>query len=160
MLTKSVLLLFFYETEDGIGDLTVTGVQTCALPIYCSPFRVLRMTPSRPKAQPSWELGNRRSKRFWLSPLTKDTSIGLFCLIQPLPPFLLWKMTPNSPAIQPLSGLTKETLLRIVSSPMERLAHVRPPSLLERTVPRLPTAHPNLSFTKSMPKRCSSVPLF
>src|SRR2546430_7968205 len=26
-------LFFFFQAEDGIGDLTVTGVQTCALPI-------------------------------------------------------------------------------------------------------------------------------
>src|SRR5256886_7781584 len=26
---------FFFQAEDGIRDLTVTGVQTCALPIYC-----------------------------------------------------------------------------------------------------------------------------
>src|SRR5260370_7344425 len=25
---------FFFEEEDGIGDSSVTGVQTCALPIY------------------------------------------------------------------------------------------------------------------------------
>src|SRR5256886_8321853 len=29
----SVLLFFFFQAEDGIRDLTVTGVQTCALPI-------------------------------------------------------------------------------------------------------------------------------
>src|SRR5688572_32699750 len=28
-----VLLSFFFQAEDGIRDLTVTGVQTCALPI-------------------------------------------------------------------------------------------------------------------------------
>src|SRR5205085_9372232 len=27
---------FFFQAEDGIRDLTVTGVQTCALPIYVS----------------------------------------------------------------------------------------------------------------------------
>src|SRR3990167_6407996 len=27
-------ILFFFKAEDGIRDLTVTGVQTCALPIY------------------------------------------------------------------------------------------------------------------------------
>src|SRR5207248_6127603 len=27
-------LLFFFQAEDGIRDRTVTGVQTCALPIY------------------------------------------------------------------------------------------------------------------------------
>src|SRR5947209_11705060 len=30
----SVLLLFFFQAEDGIRDIGVTGVQTCALPIY------------------------------------------------------------------------------------------------------------------------------
>src|SRR5256886_11562245 len=28
-----VLYFFFFQAEDGIRDLTVTGVQTCALPI-------------------------------------------------------------------------------------------------------------------------------
>src|SRR2546427_2542543 len=28
------LYFFFFQAEDGIRDLTVTGVQTCALPIY------------------------------------------------------------------------------------------------------------------------------
>src|SRR2546427_3409256 len=28
-----VYLFFFFQAEDGIRDLTVTGVQTCALPI-------------------------------------------------------------------------------------------------------------------------------
>src|SRR5206468_9631591 len=28
------LLFFFFQAEDGIRDLIVTGVQTCALPIY------------------------------------------------------------------------------------------------------------------------------
>src|SRR5207245_6777394 len=27
-------LFFFFQAEDGIRDATVTGVQTCALPIY------------------------------------------------------------------------------------------------------------------------------
>src|SRR2546430_4609959 len=29
----SYLIFFFFQAEDGIRDLTVTGVQTCALPI-------------------------------------------------------------------------------------------------------------------------------
>src|SRR5205085_5563199 len=32
-------LLFFFQAEDGIRDLTVTGVQTCALPIFSMKFR-------------------------------------------------------------------------------------------------------------------------
>ena len=29
----AAMLVFFFQAEDGIRDLTVTGVQTCALPI-------------------------------------------------------------------------------------------------------------------------------
>src|SRR5438093_12341009 len=29
-------LIFFFQAEDGIRDWSVTGVQTCALPICCS----------------------------------------------------------------------------------------------------------------------------
>src|SRR6201988_5465793 len=29
-----ICFLFFFQAEDGIRDLIVTGVQTCALPIY------------------------------------------------------------------------------------------------------------------------------
>src|SRR5699024_12225288 len=28
---------FFFQAEDGIRDRNVTGVQTCALPIWCDP---------------------------------------------------------------------------------------------------------------------------
>src|SRR5256886_5405821 len=30
----AIIFFFFFQAEDGIRDLTVTGVQTCALPIY------------------------------------------------------------------------------------------------------------------------------
>src|SRR5207249_9387330 len=31
-------LIFFFQAEDGIRDLNVTGVQTCALPIWVKTF--------------------------------------------------------------------------------------------------------------------------
>src|SRR5260370_7366296 len=31
----SLVLFFFFQAEDGIRDSSVTGVQTCALPIFC-----------------------------------------------------------------------------------------------------------------------------
>src|SRR2546430_4341111 len=31
-----LFVVFFFQAEDGIRDLTVTGVQTCALPIFGS----------------------------------------------------------------------------------------------------------------------------
>src|SRR2546430_8698169 len=39
------VFFFFFQAEDGIRDLTVTGVQTCALPISRSPAAG---TPRRP----------------------------------------------------------------------------------------------------------------
>src|SRR2546430_4093429 len=36
---------FFFQAEDGIRDLTVTGVQTCALPILRDPRRAALAVP-------------------------------------------------------------------------------------------------------------------
>src|SRR2546429_2169704 len=33
----TVLFFFFFQAEDGIRDVAVTGVQTCALPIFVRP---------------------------------------------------------------------------------------------------------------------------
>src|SRR5256886_5700852 len=43
---------FFFQAEDGIRDLTVTGVQTCALPIFQSLRRgaLLDLTEQAPSA--------------------------------------------------------------------------------------------------------------
>src|SRR5437016_8999999 len=50
---------FFFQAEDGIRDWSVTGVQTCALPIFrtrpCHPF------PSG--AAGSWRTARRRASR-------------------------------------------------------------------------------------------------
>src|SRR5438034_10676078 len=37
-----ILCIFFFQAEDGIRDHCVTGVQTCALPIYLMPVIILR----------------------------------------------------------------------------------------------------------------------
>src|SRR3989475_9035381 len=42
-----VCFFFFFQAEDGIRDLTVTGVQTCALPISVEPAASLERLPSR-----------------------------------------------------------------------------------------------------------------
>src|SRR2546430_3355778 len=42
-------LVFFFQAEDGIRDLTVTGVQTCALPISAAASRLL--TPGDEKRE-------------------------------------------------------------------------------------------------------------
>src|SRR2546427_4187615 len=38
-----MIVIFFFQAEDGIRDLTVTGVQTCALPI-CYKFQFVTLS--------------------------------------------------------------------------------------------------------------------
>src|SRR2546430_14293391 len=53
-----IFFFFFFQAEDGIRDLTVTGVQTCALPICCprpspSGLSRRRQRPARAPPTPS-----------------------------------------------------------------------------------------------------------
>src|SRR5699024_12037292 len=43
-----LLFFFFFQAEDGIRDRNVTGVQTCALPIYHREDPRLPEVPSQP----------------------------------------------------------------------------------------------------------------
>src|SRR2546430_10335409 len=45
MLSTLCSLLFFFQAEDGIRYLTVTGVQTCALPILQLCHRLIAVAP-------------------------------------------------------------------------------------------------------------------
>src|SRR6266542_5617843 len=37
---ETIVVLFFFQAKDGIRDATVTGVQTCALPISSTALRI------------------------------------------------------------------------------------------------------------------------
>src|SRR2546422_9403355 len=58
----SYVFFFFFQAEDGIRDVAVTGVQTCALPISLRPCRIL---PARKNRQRStwWGAEARRPSR-------------------------------------------------------------------------------------------------
>src|SRR5438270_13318041 len=71
------MFFFFFQAEDGIRDLTVTGVQTCALPIL-SPKRL----PFQPP-KPCHAIG---------------TGIGTL-----MPTIPIWMRRPNSRATLPRS---------------------------------------------------------
>src|SRR5205085_9482728 len=43
-----LMLFFFFQAEDGIRDLTVTGVQTCALPISPKRRTMVQLRVGRP----------------------------------------------------------------------------------------------------------------
>src|SRR2546430_4469352 len=55
-------LFFFFQAEDGIRDLTVTGVQTCALPISTkSPSSSIRCSSSRRRMRSPSPSSNTKS---------------------------------------------------------------------------------------------------
>src|SRR2546430_8642218 len=61
---ESVRRYFFFQAEDGIRDLTVTGVQTCALPISVALY---------PRTQ------ERHKRKSWISSGKTICSNGTFC---------------------------------------------------------------------------------
>src|SRR5947209_19164250 len=50
MVIYSIMFFFFFQAEDGIRDIGVTGVQTCALPISRITARSSGRVESAPKA--------------------------------------------------------------------------------------------------------------
>src|SRR5690349_24700602 len=59
-----MLVFFFFQAEDGIRDLYVTGVQTCALPIWKARRRGDRAaTAPLPPGGPAARSARRRSIR-------------------------------------------------------------------------------------------------
>src|SRR5438034_4018775 len=61
---RVLVCIFFFQAEDGIRDHCVTGVQTCALPIFCSSYLrrkaaavVLRPKPGSPSSRAIHDCG-------------------------------------------------------------------------------------------------------
>src|SRR2546430_8295970 len=50
VISERYCVFFFFQAEDGIRDLTVTGVQTCALPILTEPVEHLPPLGKEPHA--------------------------------------------------------------------------------------------------------------
>src|SRR5436305_8548469 len=55
---------FFFQAEDGIRDADVTGVQTCALPIYQVPLTDPRTNPAHLRQLESWLRSYRPQELF------------------------------------------------------------------------------------------------
>ena len=63
-----IFFFFFFQAEDGIRDSPVTGVQTCALPIYNHSFRFHRV-------RPIWGIKKRREYLWLLVPGVASNAI-------------------------------------------------------------------------------------
>src|SRR5262249_58519552 len=62
--THCVVYFFFFQAEDGIRDWSVTGVQTCALPI----FLILRETDPISRAYTRRVTARRPETAIWRKP--------------------------------------------------------------------------------------------
>src|SRR2546430_3429088 len=71
--TLFCFFFFFFQAEDGIRDLTVTGVQTCALPIYIESVALLT-------AQCVVLRGSERSSDYSMAP-TRTASVAPWALV-------------------------------------------------------------------------------
>src|SRR2546427_4621548 len=68
------LFFFFFQAEDGIRDLTVTGVQTCALPISCrTATAASARRPTAPHSPPTAAC----RQRTWSSPRARSNCAPL-----------------------------------------------------------------------------------
>src|SRR5690349_25033456 len=67
---------FFFQAEDGIRDLYVTGVQTCALPIW-SPGAASPMTAAYPSPSTTGTSGPLTSS--WTPSRSEERRVGKEC---------------------------------------------------------------------------------
>src|SRR3989449_59272 len=78
--TSDFSLCFFFQAEDGIRDVAVTGVQTCALPIYCRRgrrgVRVCPCLPEKRRTERPRERGRGRHRVLLREPCDFDPAHG------------------------------------------------------------------------------------
>src|SRR2546430_4624049 len=90
-------VFFFFQAEDGIRDLTVTGVQTCALPISFVTSRVRGVTrrsgwvkgwrvPANTRFAPRFKASSTSARPIpRLAPVTRTTLSAIFIRFVPSP---------------------------------------------------------------------------
>src|SRR5688572_33108020 len=69
------MYVFFFQAEDGIRDLTVTGVQTCALPISSGKSIEFKVKPG--KYQATWNTCPSGDKPYYAGTLIGEAAIGV-----------------------------------------------------------------------------------
>src|SRR2546430_2812249 len=79
------IYIFFFQAEDGIRDLTVTGVQTCALPICVEAVLVRRQRIGSSFRGDLLVIGNRRDRVSAAAVRVGDLGVGLRCRREPEP---------------------------------------------------------------------------
>ena len=63
---RRVLFRFFFQAEDGIRDDLVTGVQTCALPIFLGHIMISYSWSIQPQAKELKQVLQDNGYRVWM----------------------------------------------------------------------------------------------
>src|SRR2546427_452585 len=79
------LLFFFFQAEDGIRDLTVTGVQTCALPIS--------LLPGLREIEARWHAAGDTAYRIDVAGAVEESSKGSDAIVAGVPVMLFLTFT-------------------------------------------------------------------
>src|SRR3712207_6861600 len=83
----SYVFFFFFQAEDGIRDIGVTGVQTCALPIYLGAVARSARRDPHPGGAPAGDAGGGREgdrtradlRRATQPPRSEERRVGKEC---------------------------------------------------------------------------------
>src|SRR2546429_5954864 len=93
-----MLFVFFFQAEDGIRDVAVTGVQTCALPI-CADRECTNGRPFGCRWEANWQL--LHSQEFLglgkIQLESRDRRPGPRCSLE-----AVWASLPKKPEIRPV----------------------------------------------------------
>src|SRR2546429_4745683 len=95
-----MLFCFFFQAEDGIRDVAVTGVQTCALPISRAPEKRSRKKGSGSRQTRHASFPRRKSKK----PGRRDPTPRFAESIQPVPGVLPFCISSGWPHPDDLSS--------------------------------------------------------
>src|ERR671918_1298786 len=120
-MTLSNVFFFFFQAEDGIRDYKVTGVQTCALPIW--PATIASLRKALPDAfglldapvQGSLDEAKNGSLRIWVGGGAADAERGMPLLSALGSPLHVGPLGAGASA----KPVTNSTLLRVVRGPRE-----------------------------------------
>src|SRR2546429_2077959 len=99
-----MLFCFFFQAEDGIRDVAVTGVQTCALPISRAPEKRSRKKGSGSRQTRHASFPRRKSKK----PGRRDPTPRFAESIQPVPGVLPFCISSGWPHPDDLSSKRSE----------------------------------------------------
>src|SRR5688572_30921271 len=75
---RFLFFFFFFQAEDGIRDLTVTGVQTCALPIFAT-YASRRSSSISARSVAERECGNKPSSSPTINTRSEERRVGKEC---------------------------------------------------------------------------------